>query len=188
MARMFSRSTGSCLRLLLTLFLVVALGQVSTAAAAGSFVKIDASGNELPPDAAGWAMVKDTETGLFWEVKTTDGSVHDAGRQYSWKEANGVFLAELNTTRFGGFDDWRMPNDTEIASIMRQDKEEPFVDTTFFANVRAANYWNFYICGSGAIMSDTKSFGKKSVRAAKQHVMAVRGGCKRARKIRKFCK
>ena len=65
-----------------------------------------------------------------------------------------------------------------IAPIMRPDKEEPFVDTVYFANVRAANYWNFYICGSGAIMRDTKSFGKKSVRAAKQHVMAVRGKAK----------
>jgi len=173
---MFSRSWGGCLRLFLALFVIAMVAQPRVVAAAGSLVKLDASGSELPADAASWAMVKDMETGLVWEAKTTDGSVHDATKQYTWKEANEVFLAELNSNKFGGFDDWRMPNDTEVASIMRQDKEEPFVDTAFFANVRAANYWNFYICGSGAIMSDTKSFGKKSVRAAKQHVMAVRGG------------
>lgn len=167
---------------LLFLFLMMpgGAGQVWAAETAGGadFVKLDANGSELPADAAAWAMVKDTKTDLIWEAKTTDGSVHDASRQYTWKEANGGFLAELNTAKFGGFDDWRMPNDTEIASIKRPDKEEPLIDTAYFPHVLPANYWNFYICGSGAIMSDTKSFGKKSTRASKQHVMAVRGKAK----------
>ncbi len=125
------------------------------------FVKLDAGGNELAADAASWVMVKDIKTGLVWEMKTIDGSVHDGGNQYTWKEAKEVFVAELNNSKFGGFTDWRMPNDTEINSIIRQDQEEPFVDTAYFPNIRPANYWNFYICGSGAIMSDTKALVKE---------------------------
>ncbi len=176
MSRFVFRHMVSCLLfLLLGVLFAVSSAWAVEAGDANTFVKLDAGGNELATDAAGWAMVKDAKTGLIWEMKTTDGSVHDAGNQYTWKEAKGVFAAELNNAKFGGFTDWRMPNDTEIKSIMRQDQEEPFVDAAYFPNIRPANYWNFYICGSGATMSDTKSFGKKSVRSAKQHAIAVRG-------------
>jgi len=175
MSRSVSRHTVSCLLLLLLGVFCAAAPARADEAGAAVFVKLDAGGKELAPDAADWAMVKDTKTGLVWEMKTTDGSVHDASNQYTWKEAKEVFLAELNAAAFGGFTDWRMPNDTELKSIMRQNQEEPFVDTAYFPNLRPANYWNFYICGSGATMSDTKSFGKKSVRSGKQHVIAVRG-------------
>jgi len=152
------------------------VAKAAAGADAGSpFVKLDAAGKELPADATSWVMVRDTQTGLIWEAKTTDGSVHDAGNLYTWQETKEVFLAELNGSGFGGFNDWRLPNDKEINSLMRRDKEEPFVDTDYFPNVGAATYWNFYICGSGAVMSSTESFGKKRVRAAKQHALAVRG-------------
>jgi len=176
MSRYVFRHTVSCLLfLLLGVLFAIAPVRADEAVGANTFVKLDASGNELATDAASWAMIKDTKTGLIWEMKTTDGSVHDAGNQYTWKEAKEVFAAELNNAKFGGFTDWRMPNDTEIKSIMRQNQEEPFVDAAYFPNIRPANYWDFYICGSGAVMSDTKSFGKKSVRSGKQHVIAVRG-------------
>ena len=176
MSRSLSRHTVSCLLLLLLgLFCAAAPALADEAGSAAAFVKLDADGKELAPDAASWAMVKDTQTGLVWEMKTTDGSVHDAGNQYTWKEAKAVLVAELNNAAFGGFTDWRMPNDTEIKSLMRQNQEEPFVDTAYFPNLRPAHYWNFYICGSGAVMSDTKSFGQKSVRSGKQYAIAVRG-------------
>ena len=42
-----------------------------------SYTKLDAGGNDLPDSAASWTMVRDNVTGLIWEVKTDDGSVHD---------------------------------------------------------------------------------------------------------------
>ena len=43
-----------------------------------SYTKLDASGTPLPDDAPWpWAMVKDNVTGLIWENKTDDGSIHD---------------------------------------------------------------------------------------------------------------
>jgi len=175
MFQMVSRHTVSCLLLLLlSVLFAVAPTRAGDAGSTNLFVKLDVNGKELDANATSWVMVKDTTTGLIWEMKTTDGSVHAAGNQYTWQETKAVFLAELNTAKFGGFDDWRMPNDTELNSLMRRDQEEPFVDTAYFPNIRPANYWDFYICGSGAIMSGRKSFGKNTARAAKQYVLAVR--------------
>ena len=48
-----------------------------------SYTKLDANGNDLPNDATEWIMVRDNVTGLIWEVKTNDGSVHDKGKTYT---------------------------------------------------------------------------------------------------------
>ncbi|HHO48384.1 MAG TPA: hypothetical protein ENN06_08025 [Desulfobacteraceae bacterium] len=69
------------------------------------FVKLDGSGQELPADAEQWSMVMDRSTGLIWEVKTTDGSIHDKDKVYDWRGAREDFIAELNAMRFGGFGD-----------------------------------------------------------------------------------
>lgn len=42
-----------------------------------SYTKLDAEGNALPDAAASWSMIKDNVTGLIWENKTDDGSIHD---------------------------------------------------------------------------------------------------------------
>jgi len=55
-------------------------------------------------------MVWDNVTGLIWEVKTDDGSVHDKDNKYNWDDAQNVFIAELNSTSFGGYSDWRVPS------------------------------------------------------------------------------
>ena len=33
-------------------------------------------------------MVRDNVTGLFWEVKTDDGSIHDKDNTYTWYDSN----------------------------------------------------------------------------------------------------
>jgi hypothetical protein len=47
-----------------------------------SFSKLDAQANELPYSATEWTMVRDNVTGLIWEVKTDDGSIHDKDNKY----------------------------------------------------------------------------------------------------------
>ncbi|MDO9104919.1 MAG: DUF1566 domain-containing protein [Methylovulum sp.] len=54
------------------------------------FIKIANNGQELPYSAAlgnrpnDWACIKDTKTGLIWEVKTSDGGLRDGRWRYSW--------------------------------------------------------------------------------------------------------
>jgi len=67
-----------------------------------SYTKLDAGGTDFPDSATDWAMVRDNVTGLIWEVKTDDGSVHDKDDEYTWYDAQSVFIAELNSANFGG--------------------------------------------------------------------------------------
>lgn len=81
-------------------------------AAAASFPLVD----------NGDGTISDPTTGLMWEKKSNDGSVHDVDNIYTWTAvidgtaADGTaftsFLAELNTPPcFAGYCDWRLPSE-----------------------------------------------------------------------------
>ena len=92
----------------------------------------------------GNGTVKDARTGLFWEKKSDDGSIHDKDNVYSWGQSvspyamNGTmvttFLAALNGGTgqpcFAGYCDWRIPNRRELDSIVNL---ETFFPATFSA-------------------------------------------------------
>ncbi|PIE69644.1 MAG: hypothetical protein CSA21_01210 [Deltaproteobacteria bacterium] len=129
-----------------------------------SYTKLDASGNPLPEDAANWVMVRDNVTGLIWEVKENgDGTEdyanpHDADNQYTWCDTNpdtnggnqGTcgehdtedFIDALNSTNFGGHNDWRLPTIQELQTIADYARENPAIDTDFFPDTRADFYWS----------------------------------------------
>jgi len=89
----------------------------------------------------GGAMVKDNVTGLIWENKTTDGSIHDADKSYSWHDARNIFIAQLNSSKFGGYDDWRLPSMEELRSIMDYGRA-PHINTEYFPIIRSEHYWS----------------------------------------------
>jgi hypothetical protein len=74
----------------------------------------------------GDGTVTDRLTGLQWEQKTDDGSVHDKDDRYSWSGAGGLangtvftsFLPALNGACFAGHCDWRLPTLTELQTIL----------------------------------------------------------------------
>lgn len=77
----------------------------------------------------GDGTVNDQLTGLQWEMKTDDGSIHDKDNTYSFSlsapfdpdgTAFTVFLAGLNTEPcFGGHCDWRMPTLYELQTLIQ---------------------------------------------------------------------
>src|SRR5215470_2698651 len=116
----------------------------------------------------GNGTVTDTTSGLVWEKKSDDGSVHDKDLQFSWSlsitgssapdgTAFTLFLPTLNGTRFAGFSDWRLPTLEELQTIVDRGAitpGAPLVPPAFNTNCQpgcsvtqcscttALNYWS----------------------------------------------
>ena len=111
-------------------------GQTTTYGAAGDTTAgLSRIYNDL-----GNGVIKDVRTGLFWEKKSDDGSIHDRDNTYSWSTGNNsfngtaatVFLATLNTAPcFGGFCDWRLPTRFELETILDLGNAVPAVPAAF---------------------------------------------------------
>ena len=131
-----------------------------------SYTKLDGSGNPLSDSATSWNMVKDNITGLIWEVKTNKDGVksyndpHDADNTYSWYDNDSTtnggyegtpdkgkdtkdFINDLNSAKFGGYSDWRLPTLKELSSIVNYDipSPGPTINTTYFPNTQSSFYW-----------------------------------------------
>lgn len=166
-----------------------------------SYTKLDAAGNPLDASAPAWAMVLDNVTGLVWENKTGDGSIHDGSRTFTWCDRNGAtnggnagtcgtgtgdnatdteaFLKALNDARFGSFPDWRLPTAKELTTILDGSLVIPAVNTAWFPNTVSSYYWSSinyaeYNGGAWCVFTGVGGvfFGNKATAYA---VRAVRG-------------
>jgi pimeloyl-ACP methyl ester carboxylesterase len=106
-----------------------------------SFTKLDTNGGELPSSAVSWACVQDNVTGLIWEIKTDDGSLHERSNMYEHAAWNSD-VSSINSAGLCGFNDWRVPNLPELYSILDFSRTEPSVDIDYFPNTAFDNvYW-----------------------------------------------
>ena len=109
-----------------------------------SYTKLDGSGNALSDSATSWVMVKDNVTGLFWEMKTNDGTIHDWGDTYAWYYI-GDFIKALNDAHYGGYSDWRMPTIKELIYIVNYSIfSGPTIDTGYFPTTQQGGVLVFY--------------------------------------------
>jgi hypothetical protein len=174
-----------------------------------------ASGTGVTCDAArlldnGDGTVTDNLTGLQWEKKTDDASVHDKDDTYKWTtvfggtEANGTiftsFLATLNGGGcFAGQCDWRLPTVAELQTILLEPfpcAASPCIDPIFGPMAADAPlYWSsttnaespdhaWYVIFLDGFLGDAGSVGYAgATKPALAYVRAVRGGlcCRHSR-------
>ena len=124
-----------------------------------SFTKLDNYGNALDASATSWSCVLDNVTGLIWEVKTNDGSRRDAHKTYRW--GGRTAMGEDSSNRSGDYYDdwhdlvnsansetlcgssaWRVPDVAELRSIVDYGRHSPSVDSNYFPNTAAGEYWS----------------------------------------------
>lgn len=151
----------------------------------------------------GGAMVQDNVTGLVWEQKTNkDGTAnysnpHDADNKYTWCDTNpntnggdaGTcgghdtkdFIDRLNSTNFGGQDDWRLPTMKELATLPDLGRHHPAIDQVFAATINSYTfYWSSTsVVGRGGAHGVGFDFGTNEDGFSKEfswNMRAVRGG------------
>ena len=127
-------------------YVITTTEEVNTPSTIG-YTKISNSGATLPATAKlgtgsnDWACTKDNQTGLIWEVKTTDGGLRDMNNGYYWYEPdaskNGGFAGyqnggtcegsncdtyaltnAVNAKGLCGKKDWRLPTVAELMKLV----------------------------------------------------------------------
>ncbi len=163
------------------------------------FTKLDASGNPLNTGATSWNCVRDNATGLVWEVKTDDGTLHDRDNKYTWYStdssnnggnagaANGGvntqdFVASVNVAGWCGESDWRLPTVEELRSIANLSRYSPAIDINYFPHTRSSYYWSssparYSNLGENAwAVNFVPGHGLRRTKVNSHYVRLVRGG------------
>ncbi len=85
-------------------------------------------------------VVSDDVSKLMWQdderVKTV---------KKTWIDAINYCESTLNTENFAGYNDWRLPNINELASIIDYSKNtanSPSINTDVFENTASGGYWS----------------------------------------------
>ncbi len=138
----------------------------------------------------GDGTVVDMLTGLEWEQKTSDGSVHDKDNVYTWSFATAAadgtaftdFLAALNEPPcFAGQCDWRLPTRAELQTIVHGPcATPPCIDQDAFGPTGPDFQWSSTTNPTGIGFAWGVQFATGTTGAAPKtvglRVRAVRGG------------
>ena len=143
------------------------------------YLKHDKSGNLVSNNTAQWHCIEDTQNGLMWEVKSSDGGMRDKNNSYSWfRPAHETslnqqhpgsadqgrcsgstdcdtysYIQAINEQKFCGHSDWRLPTKNEMLSIVSLEKTASAVtiNNHYFPEALPSWYWT-----SSSNNNDTK--------------------------------
>lgn len=137
----------------------------SAAADSTRYVKLDAAGRELALAAGPWTCVLDRDSGLVWENKTDNETLHYAAASYSWFDADTqVGSQDLGTCHLDrehlpcdsadlvravrakalcGRGDWRLPTLAELQGLQRAAAPgEPQIAGYLLPFTQRSPYWS----------------------------------------------
>jgi hypothetical protein len=139
------------------------------------------TGGAMPNYAATpWKCVYDTNTGLMWEVKTSDGGLHDMNNTYTWysstidvvNHGSGYcagatcntekFTTAVNSEPLCGYSDWRMPTKAELQTLVFDAANSllngtPAIDLGYYPNTNTT--LNGYFSGETIVAIPTSAWG-----------------------------
>ena len=144
---------------------------------ARSYTKLGMGWVELPDSATqedGWLMTRDNVTGLVWELKNNSDDTpdytnpNDFDNIYTWctdgigncdEQDTTDFIADINTTNYGGFNDWRMPTLLELFSLVNHNLSipTPTIDSAFFPLTEGI-FWSSFPSGADSDKAITVNF------------------------------
>ncbi|MEN8140845.1 MAG: DUF1566 domain-containing protein [Thermodesulfobacteriota bacterium] len=158
-------------------------------------------------------MVRDNINNLVWEVKAPSDNLpafnnpNDPDNTYSWHDPqpeNGGevgsnrpggdtadFLAAMNSRRYGGFNNWRLPSKEELETLITTGDNEPHINLALFPNTKLRTnvvpyqHWAYWTkttsfcnpqggCAWAVKFQMGKSVGGLSKSGKKLYVRAVR--------------
>lgn len=106
----------------------------ATALQSHHLVKIDNDGASLPEWSGPWSCVCDKSTGLLWEVKTDDETIHDGLWTYSWYRETAPYFTHaaaaisapqaLETGTANGGDCYFEPDRCDTSDLIRRTRAQ----------------------------------------------------------------
>lgn len=96
------------------------------------FSKLDAYGTAVIDKSAIWSAIEDKNSNLTWQIKNTS----EAQNKSNWQEA----IEYCEELRLLGRDDWRLPNQNELKSLIDYDQSNPIINGTYFPFISEINY------------------------------------------------
>jgi len=113
-----------------------------------------------------WVCVKDNQTGMLWEVKSTEAGLHNINNTYTWYDhdplSNGgwpgnakggvctgsdcdteAYIKAVNAEKLCGFADWHLPSRFELNTIVDTSIffPGPTLPKAYFPEALAGKYW-----------------------------------------------